>query len=219
MKLHHGPLAFLLILKPIILNAGGMFSGLPDLRGIDTSFIENLFVGDPSADIAVIMYPKNIESIKSIEERNRLFFQILYCLAYAEDKRPFKRDAEDAIDQAGVRNGTKETPYFKIMKEQLLIRLEEADDYDILNEQDMQLLKQGQAPKIKKGLYRGKTYQAIEAIPSTICPEMKNEIINLRLLRDKSEWNEKEAIQFSKTLHANGLLTETGQKKFFDSLK
>jgi len=216
-KLHHVRNTILVIL---LLNSrpclAGMFSGMGggggDMRGLDN--LRNLFLGDPAVDIARIMDPRNIKNIKTIEERDRLFLQVVYCLAFAEKKQPFERDAEEAITKAGIKNGTKGTPYFDIMKEQLLQRLEEAEDYGILSESDMQRLKQGQPPKAENRTDQNCDYIVLEIIPSSICTELKNEIINCRLLRDKSEWNIKEAMRFARRLHDNGLLTDESLNAF-----
>ena len=174
---------------------------------MDLNF-SDLFTGDPAVDIARIMDPKNIQNIKKKEERNRLFLQGIYCLAYAENKKPFRRDAEDAIEQAGIKNKTSRTPYFEIMKVQLMQQLEEAEDLAVLDAKSMEKLKQGVAPKIPQGPNKGNDIQVLEIISSEKYQEVEKEIINLRISDSNKKGSAKETIKFAVKKNEAGFLSD-----------
>ena len=208
----------LVLMFVVHLNAysfSGGFGGCDVPTGFDN--LLSLFMGDPSIDMARIINPKNIKDIKSKEERDKLFVQLIYCLAFAEEKEPFKRDAEEALDYAGRRIGLYESLYFKYCKAQLLSAFEKAEKYGITDTECLKQLKGGVLPLVQKGNYKKSKLVVYEIIPSAKCPELSNQMFNLALLSESEVFKRMDKINFAKHLKNDGLLSDHGLNEFLKS--
>jgi hypothetical protein len=79
-------------------------------------------------------------------------------------------------------------------------------------------LKQGKSATITKGQYSGQKAEADDVIPTALCPELKNQVMNLELIpaslkQSKSVKVTDRAKVFAKELYEAKLLSEEGWQK------
>jgi hypothetical protein len=88
-------------------------------------------------------------------------------------------------------------------------------NYGIFNSAGLEELKQGKSATITEGEYAGQEATADHRIPRSVCPELDNQIFNLRLLASKLNSSkgdkvQKEQVEEAEFFHKNGLLSDKG---------
>ena len=90
-----------------------------------------------------------------------------------------------------------------------------AKELGLLTPENMAELRRGKSARITKGEYAGQEAEADHVIPRAVCPELRNQVMNLELLpaslnRAKSDKITKRAKTFARELYDTGLLSEEG---------
>ena len=192
------PILTLLLLLPI---------GLRAEETIDES--------TPAKAIASLTDPVKLATLKGERAANPSLQKCVYWLAYAEEQggKP-----EAVLDESAKLNKTEGTPYAAFVRWGLLENLKIAKELGLLTPEGMAELKQGKSAIITKGQYAGQKAEADDVIPKALCPELKNQVMNLELLpasliRAKNDKVTDRAKVFAKELYEAKLLSEEGWKR------
>ena len=119
------------------------------------------------------------------------------------------------LDEAARINGTAGTPYAGFIRWGMLENLRLAKELGILTPEGMAELRKGKAATITKGEYAGHEAEADHVIPVAVCPELRNQVMNLELLPAKlnrskgAKIGERQKV-FAKELHDAKLLSDEG---------
>jgi hypothetical protein len=133
----------------------------------------------------------------------------------------FKEKGEDfsgmlkVIEEASRLNKTFGTPYASAIKDTLIAGYIKALLYGIFNPAGLDELKRGKSATIKRGYYAGQEATADHYIPRSVCPELDNQIYNLRLCpssvnSSKGDKVGKEQVESAESLNQRGLLSDKG---------
>ena len=165
--------------------------------------------------IASLTDPKKLATLKGERGANPRLQKCVYWLAYAEEQG---QKPEALLDESAKLNKTAETPYAGFLSWGLLENLKIAKELGLLTPEGMAELKQGKSATITKGEYSGQKAEADCVIPTALCPELKNQVMNLELLpasliRAKNDKVTDRAKVFAKELYEAKLLSEEGWKK------
>lgn len=165
--------------------------------------------------IASLTDPAKLATLKGEREGNHLLQKCVYWLAYAEGQG---EKPEAVLDESAKLNKTGGTPYAGFISWGLLENLKIAKELGLLTPEGMAELKQGKSATITKGQYSGQKAEADGVIPSAVCPELQNQVMNLELLpasliRAKSDKVTDRAKVFAKELYEAKLLSEEGWQK------
>jgi len=165
--------------------------------------------------IASLTDPTKLATLKGERAANPQLQKCVYWLAYAEGQG---EKPEAVLDESAKLNKTSGTPYAGFVSWGLLENLKIAKELELLTPEGMSELKQGKSATITKGEYSGQKAEADEVIPTALCPELKNQVMNLELLpaslkRAKSDKVTDRAKVFAKELYEAKLLSEEGWKK------
>ena len=125
------------------------------------------------------------------------------------------RKPEAVLDEAAELNKTKGTPYAGFVRWGLLNNLKIAKELGLLTPAGMAELRRGKSATITKGEYTGQKAEVVPTIPTAVCPELQNQVMNLELTpaslnRAKSDKITDRARVFAKELYDTGLLSEEG---------
>jgi hypothetical protein len=166
----------------------------------------------PALAIANLTDPAKLATLKGERAANPRLQKCVYWLAYAEVQGS-KPDA--VLDEAAKLNKTDGKPYAGFVRWGLLENLKIAKEFGLLTPDGMAELKKGQSAKIAKGEHTGEEAEADYVIPRAVCPELKNQVMNLELLpaslnRAKSDKITERAKTFARELYDTGLLSEEG---------
>jgi len=129
------------------------------------------------------------------------------------------RSGSDAVlDESAKLNKTAGTPYAGFLSWGLLENLKIAKELGLLTPEGMAELRQGKSATITTGEYSGQKAEADDVIPIAVCPELRNQVMNLELLpasliRSKNDKVTERARVFAKELYEAKLLSEEGWKK------
>jgi len=140
--------------------------------------------------IASLTDPKKLATLKGERASNPRFQKCLYWLAIGEAMSK-ERGGEEmdgvvkVIEEASRLNKTLGTPYASAIKDTLVSNYVRALLYDIFNPAGLEELRQGKSATISRGEYEGQEATADHCIPRSVCPELDNQIFNLRLLPSK----------------------------------
>ena len=166
----------------------------------------------PAKAIASLTDPAKLATLKGERAANPRLQKCVYWLAYAEEqgKKP-----EAVLDESAKLNKTAGTPYAGFVSWGLLENLKIAKELGLLTPEGMAELKQGKSATITKGEYSGQKAVADDVIPTALCPELKNQVMNLELspaslIRAKSDKVTDRAKVFAKELYEAKLLSEEG---------
>ena len=122
------------------------------------------------------------------------------------------------LDEAAKLNGTAGTPYAGFIRWGMLENLRLAKELGILTPEGMAELRRGNSATITKGEYAGQEAEADHVIPVAVCPELRNQVMNLELLPAKlnrskgAKIGERQKV-FAKELHDAKLLSDEGWRR------
>ena len=162
--------------------------------------------------IASLTDPKKLATLKGERAVNPRFQKCIWYLS----QRTINRDPAVVIDKAMELNKTAGTAYAKAVKRALMEGLYAHNKYGGVGSfEGNQEMKQGKSATITKGEYAGQEATADHYIPRSVCPELDNQIFNLRLLpsklnSSKGDKVEKEQVEFAEELNKGGLLSAEG---------
>ena len=165
--------------------------------------------------IASLTDPAKLATLKGERAANPRLQKCVYWLASAEEQG---EKPEAVLDESAKLNKTAGTPYAGFVSWGLLENLKIAKELGLLTPEGMAELKQGKPATITKGQYSGQKAEADDVIPSAVCPELKNQVMNLELLpasliRAKSDKVTDRAKVFAKELYEAKLLSQEGWKR------
>jgi hypothetical protein len=165
-----------------------------------------------AAAIAEQTDPVKLATLKGERVANPKLQKCVYWLAYAEHQG---QKPEAVLDEAAKINKTDGTPYAGFVSWGLLENLKIAKELGLLSPEGMAELRRGKSATITKGQYAGQEAEAGDVIPTSLCPELQNQVMNLELLPSslyeaKSEKVTERATVFAKELHDAKLLSDTG---------
>ena len=129
------------------------------------------------------------------------------------------RSGSDAVlDESAKLKKTAGTPYAGFVSWGFLENLKIAKELGLLTPEGMAELKQGKSATITKGQYSGQKAEADDVIPMSLCPELKNQVMNLELIpaslmRSKNDKVTDRARVFAKELYEAKLLSEEVWKR------
>jgi hypothetical protein len=179
---------------------------------------ETIDESTPAKAIASLTDPKKLATLKGERASNPRFQKCLYWLAMGEAM--FKGSGEfdgmlKVIEEATRLNKTFGTPYASAIQDAFLASYMTALNYGIFNSAGLEELKQGKSATITEGEYAGQEATADHRIPRSVCPELDNQIFNLRLLASKlnsakGDKVQKEQVEEAEFFHKNGLLSDKG---------
>jgi len=165
--------------------------------------------------IASLIDPVMLAALKGERASNPSLQKCVYWLAYAEEQG---EKPEAVLDESAKLNKTVGTPYAGFVSWGLLENLKIAKQLGLLTSEGMAELRQGKSATITKGQYAGQEAEADDVIPTALCPELQNQVMNLELLppslnQVKSNKVTERAKVFAKELYEANLLSEEGWKK------
>ena len=169
----------------------------------------------PARVMASLTDPAKLAMLKGDRAANPRLQKCVYWLAYAEEQG---QKPEAVLNESAKLNKTAGTPHAGFLSWGLLENLKIAKELGLLTPDGMAELKQGKSATITKGQYSGQKAEAEDVIPSALCPELQNQVMNLELLpasliRAKSDKVTERAKVFAKELYEAKLLSEEGWKK------
>jgi hypothetical protein len=169
----------------------------------------------PARAIASLTDPAKLVTLKGERAANPRMQRCVCWLAYAEGQG---EKPEAVLDESAKLNKTAGTPYAGFLSWGLLENLKIAKELGLLTPEGMAELKQGKSATITKGQYSGQKAEADDVIPSDLCPELQNQVMNLELLpaslkKAKSDKVTERAKVFAKELYEAKLLSEEGWQK------
>ena len=162
--------------------------------------------------IAALTDPVKLATLKADRAANPRLQKCVYWLAYAEEQG---EKPEAVLDESAKLNKTEGTPYAGFIRWGLLENLKIAKELGLLTPEGMAELRRGKSATITKGQYVGQEAEADHVIPRAICPELKNQVMNLELLpaslnRAKSAKIGERQKVFGQELHDAKLLSDEG---------
>ena len=165
--------------------------------------------------IAAQTDPARLATLKGERAANPRLQKCVYWLAYAEEQG---EKPEVVLDESAKLNKTEGTPYAGFVRWGLLENLKIAKELGLLTPEGMAELRRGKSATITKGQYAGQEAEADHVIPRSVCPELKNQVMNLELLpaslmRANSEKVTDRAKVFAKELYEAKFLSEEGWKR------
>ena len=165
--------------------------------------------------IAAQTDPARLATLKGERAANPRLQKCVYWLAYAEEQG---EKPEVVLDESAKLNKTEGTQYAGFVRWGLLENLKIAKELGLLTPEGMAELRRGKSATITKGQYAGQEAEADHVIPRSVCPELKNQVMNLELLpaslmRANSEKVTDRAKVFAKELYEAKLLSEEGWRK------
>jgi len=176
-----------------------------------------IMAGPSSAAVAIsaLTDPVKLTTLKGEREANPLLQKCVYWLAYTEEQG---EKPEAVLDESAKLNKTDGTPYAGFLSWGLLENLKIAKELGLLTSEGMAELKQGKSATITKGEYSGQKAEADDVIPTALCPELQNQVMNLELIpasliRAKNDNVTDRAKVFAKELYEAKLLSEEGWQK------
>ena len=172
----------------------------------------------PIEAIANLTDPKKLATLKGERASNPRFQKCLYWLAVGG--RMMNRDnywegMSEVMAEASRLNKTFGTPYASAIRDALLASYMRAENYGIFTSAGLEELKQGKSATITEGEYAGQEATADHYIPRSVCPELDNQIYNLRLCpssvnSSKGDKVGKEQVERAEFLNQRGLLSDKG---------
>jgi len=180
--------------------------------GLLIGAVPNLYPASPAIAIAAQTDPIKLSSLKGTRAANSRLQKCVYWLAYAEEQG---EKPEAVLDESAKLNKTEGTRYAGFVRWGLLENLKIAKELGLLTPEGVAELRRGKSAMITKGQYAGQEAEADHVIPMAVCPELRNQVMNLELLpaslnREKSDKVTERAKVFAKELYDAGLLSEEG---------
>ena len=168
----------------------------------------------PARAIASLTDPKKLATLKGERASNPRFQKCLYWIE-VEQRKKSGMDVQQLIKRSLELNGAKDA-YGEAIYWALVVAHREANDMGLFTPEGMNELRQGKSATITKGEYAGQEATADHYIPRSVCPELDNQIFNLRLLPSKlysskgDKVSEEGQVKGAENFHKNGLLSDKG---------
>jgi hypothetical protein len=162
--------------------------------------------------IAAQTDPAKLATLRGERAANPRMQRCVYWLATAEAAG---EQPGDVLDEAARLNGMAGTPYAGFIRWGMIENLRLAKNYGILTPEGMAELRRGKSATITKGEYAGQEAEADHVIPVAVCPELRNQVMNLELLLAKlnrskgAKIGERQKV-FAKELHDAKLFSDEG---------
>jgi hypothetical protein len=174
---------------------------------------ETIDESTPARAIASLTDPKKLATLKGERASNPRFQKCLYWIE-VEQRKKSGMEVVDLIKRSLELNGAKDA-YGEAIYWSLVVAHREADDMGLFTSEGMNELRQGKSATITKGEYAGQEATADHYIPRSVCPELDNQIFNLRLLPSKLNSSKgdkvgKEQVEFAEELNKGSLLSAEG---------
>ena len=171
----------------------------------------------PAKAIASLTDPKKLVTLKGWRATSARFQKCLYWLHKGVEEG---MGVDGILEEADERNKTAGTKYAVWLSVILSSAYEKADEFGLFTGAGLSELRQGKSATITKGKFAGEEATADHYIPRAVCPELENQIINLRLCpasvnSKKGDKVEKSNLEYAQHLHRDGLLSQDG----FDAVK
>jgi hypothetical protein len=171
----------------------------------------------PARAIASLTDPKKLVTLKGWRATNARFQKCLYWLHKGVEEG---MGIDGILGEADERNKTAGTKYAVWLCVILSNAYEKAEELGLFTSAGLNELRQGNSATITKGEYAGQEATADHYIPRSVCPELENQIINLRLCpgsvnSKKGDKVRKSNLEYAEHLHRDGLLSQDG----FDAVK
>jgi TPR repeat protein len=181
-------------------------------RRVVTRDEETIDDSTPAMAIASLTDPQKLANLQGERASNSRFQKCLYWLATARAKG---ESPSDIIASANLKNGEQVTSYGTLLSSSLTANLAEADKLGLFSPGGLDELRQGKSATITEGEYAGQEATVDHYIPRSVCPELDNQIFNLRLLPSKLNSSEgdkvdKKQMNYAKELNKGGLLSAEG---------
>ena len=181
---------------------------------------ETIDESTPARAIASLTDRNRLATLKGERASNPRFQKCLYWLAMGEAMSK-ERGGEEmdgvvkVIEEASRLNNTFGTNYASAIYDTLVSNYMCALVYDIFNPAGLEELRQGKSATISRGEYAGQEATADHFIPRSVCPELDNQIYNLRLCpssvnSSKGDKVGKEQVEKAEFLNQRGLLSDKG---------
>jgi hypothetical protein len=175
---------------------------------------ETIDESTPARAIASLTDPKKLATLKGERASNPRFQKCLYWIE-VEQRKKGGMEVVDLIKRSLELNGANDA-YGEAIYWSLVVAHREASDMGLFTSEGMNELRQGKSATITEGEYAGQEATADYYIPRSVCPELDNQIFNLRLLpaklnsskRDKV--SEEGQVKGAENFHKNGLLSDKG---------
>ncbi len=170
----------------------------------------------PAKAIASLTDPKKLATLKGERAANS---RLQKCLYWIEVDQRAEYGAKLSLFPLIMRslelNGEKDTPYGEAILGSLGVNYRSACDMGLFTSEGMNELRRGKSATITKGEYAGQEATADHFIPRAVCPELDNQIYNLRLCpssvnSSKGDKVGKEQVESAKELNEKGLLSAEG---------
>ena len=167
----------------------------------------------PAKAIASLTDPKKLATLKGERASNPRFQKCLYWIE-VEQRRKGGMDVKKLIKRSLELNGAKDA-YGEAIYWSLVVAHREANQMGLFTTEGMNELRQGKSATITEGEYAGQEATADHYIPRSVCPELDNQIFNLRLLPSKLNSSKgdkvgEEQVKGAENFHKNGLLSDKG---------
>ena len=164
--------------------------------------------------IASLTDPKKLATLKGERASNPRLQKCLYWVE-VDQRAEGGMKFYPLILRSLELNGEKNTPYGNAIIGSLFENYRLANQMGLFTSEGMNELRQGKSATITKGEYAGQEATADHYIPRSVCPELDNQIYNLRLCpssvnSSKGDKVEKEQVEYAEELHRNGLLSQGG---------
>jgi len=164
--------------------------------------------------IAALIDPKKLATLKGERAANPRLQKCLYWIE-ADQRAEGGLKFYPLIIRSLELNGEKDTPYGKAILGSLFSNYSLACEMGLFTSEGMNELRHGKSATITKGEYAGQEATADHYIPRAVCPELDNQIYNLRLLpsklnSSKGDKVDKKQMNYAKELNEAGLLSADG---------
>lgn len=175
---------------------------------------ETIDESTPAKAIASLTDPKKLATLKGERASNPRLQKCLYWIEVDQRTEGGLR-FYGLINRSLELNGEKDTPYGNAIMGSLYGNFLEANKMGLFTSEGMNELRQGKSATITKGEYAGQEATADNYIPRSVCPELDNQIFNLRLLPSKLKSSKgdkvgKKQMNYAKELNEAGLLSAEG---------
>jgi len=168
----------------------------------------------PARAIASLTDPKKLATLKGERASNPRLQKCLYWVE-VDQRAEGGMKFYPLIMRSLELNGEKNTPYGNAILGSLFENNRLANQMGLFTSEGMNELRQGKSATITKGEYAGQEATADHYIPRSVCPELDNQIFNLRLLPSKLNSSKgdkvgKKQVEFAEELNKGGLLSAEG---------
>ena len=175
---------------------------------------ETIDESTPARAIASLTDPKKIATLKGERASNPRLQKCLYWVE-VDQRAEGWNEVYPLIIRALELNGEKDTPYGNYILGFMYENYRLANQMGLFTSEGMNELRQGKSATITKGEYAGQEATADHYIPRSVCPELDNQIYNLRLCpssvnSSKGDKVGKEQVESAESLNQRGLLSEKG---------